>query len=211
MAARYSLRVFGATAAVRGDGFQKRGFDVGGHAFGVAADVEVAALIEPAPEFGGVLADAVLDVNLEGLIAGEGEIEPVEEAGFLPGKEFVLVEEVLLGALIAEEEPHGPASAAGLLVLKISAEGRDAGAGTDHDHGHVGIGGQAEELVGVDEDGQLAAGGRALADIAGADAEAVAAMSSDTSRRGPRGARSQDGAPGWMRWSRGAAQGAAGA
>ena len=40
-----------------------------GHAFGIAADVEVGPTVEPAPEFGSFLEHAVLDVDLFGLIA----------------------------------------------------------------------------------------------------------------------------------------------
>jgi len=161
---------------VGGDGLEERGFDIGGHAFGVPADVEVRALVEPAPELGGVFADALLDVDFFLLIAGEGEVETLEGAVGAPGKELVTIEKVLGFALIAEEEPHGPASAAGLLVLEEGAEGRDAGAGADHDNGHIGRGGQAEELVGVDEEGELAAGRGALADVGRADALAGAAV-----------------------------------
>ena len=170
------LGVFGTAAAVGGDCLKECGFDVGGHAFGVAADVEVRAPVEPAPELGGVFADALLDVDFFLLIAGEGEVEALEGAVLHPGEELVAIEEVLGCALLAEEEPHGPAAAAGLLVLEEGAEGRDAGARANHDDGHVGRGGETEEPIGVNEEGERAAGRGALADVGGADAGAGAAV-----------------------------------
>ena len=43
--------------------------DVGGHAFLVAADEELGAVLEPRPEVARVLAHPVLDVDLGRLIA----------------------------------------------------------------------------------------------------------------------------------------------
>ena len=84
---------------------RRASFDVLGHAGGVAADVEVGAALEPGVELGGVLLHAVLDVDLVGLVAGEGGVEAGEEAVLVHGEELVFVEEVEGAALLAEEEP----------------------------------------------------------------------------------------------------------
>jgi hypothetical protein len=49
-----------------------------------------------------------LDINLFGLVAGEGEVEAGQDAGGLERGEFVAVEEIGGGALVAEEEPVLP-------------------------------------------------------------------------------------------------------
>src|SRR5690348_15792122 len=68
-----------AEAAVVADDLAEGAVDVGGHALGVAADVDVGARFEPAVELAAVLADAVLDVDLPALVAAEGRVEAGQE------------------------------------------------------------------------------------------------------------------------------------
>ena len=150
--------------------------DVLGHARGVAADVEVRAGLEPGVEFDRVLEHAVLDVHLFRLVAGEGDVEPREIAGGLQFAQLILVEKVARGLLVAEEEPVLALGVGGAAFGEERAEGRDAGAGTDHDHRQVAIGRRAEGLVRVDEDADLAGGERALGEEGGADPLARAAV-----------------------------------
>ena len=118
----------------------------------------------------------VLDVDLAGLVAGEGGVEAGEDAVLLHGQEVLFVEEVHGFALVAEEEPVVAVLAGGLALLQEGAEGGDAGAGADHDDRHVGVFRQAEDVVGVKEDGYGGAFAGAVAEVAGGYALAVAAV-----------------------------------
>ena len=77
--------------------------DILGHARGIAADVEIGALLEPGVKFLGCLQHAVLDIDLLGLIAGEGGGELVQHALVLPCLQLLAVEEVGGGFLVTEE------------------------------------------------------------------------------------------------------------
>ena len=75
--------------------FAQRGVDVLGHAGGVAAEVEHGTFLQPRPQVGAPLPETVLDVDLLGLVAGEGDVHPGERTfgrGLLP---LQLVEEVV--------------------------------------------------------------------------------------------------------------------
>ncbi len=97
---------------------------------------------------------AVLHVDFLGLVAGEGGVEPGEEALGLHLGELFFVEEVGGFFLVAEEEPVLAGGAGDLALLEEGAEGRDAGAGADHDDGGVGRG-HVEMFGGLDVDGDL--------------------------------------------------------
>ena len=126
--------------------------DVLGHAFGISADVKVGSTIEPSPEFGPLLEHAVLDVDFLGLIAREGGGEFVEVTRFLGLGEFIAVEKIATGALVAKEEPIFPWMGVVLAMLEEGAEGGDAGAGPDHDH--IAIGRRQMEVAGgLDKNG----------------------------------------------------------
>src|SRR5665213_1896617 len=173
----HSREIFGCAlqGAVRalGDDVQQRHFDVLGHAGGVAADVEVGPLLQPCEELFGVLLHTVLDVDLFALVARERRVQAGEEAVALHPEELLLVEIVGDGALFAEEEPVVAFVAVDLAVFEERAEGSDARAGTDHDDRSVGVFGQAEGVVLVEEDGHGRANRRAFAEEARADALAL--------------------------------------
>ncbi len=79
--------------------------DVGGHAFGITANIDVGSFADPAEELLTVLQDSVLDVDLAVLIPAEGGFETGEVSSRLELGEFFLVEEVELAPLVTEEEP----------------------------------------------------------------------------------------------------------
>ena len=126
--------------------------DVGGHAAGVAADVDVGAFLEPGEDLGAALGDPVLDVDLAAVVPAERGVEAVEDAAALQVAEFLLVEVIVGGPLVAEEEPVPAPGPEGVALVEEGEERGDARAGADHDEGGVGILGQAESVRGVDED-----------------------------------------------------------
>ena len=63
-------------AAFLADDVGEAAIDIARHAGGIAADIEMRAVLEPRPQFGGVLQHAVLDVDLVVLVAREGGVEP---------------------------------------------------------------------------------------------------------------------------------------
>ena len=72
-------------------------------------------------------------------------------AAFIAVK-LVLVEEVAVAALVAEEQPVAAGRLRRHALVQEGAERRHAGAGPDHDDRHGGIGGQAEMLRLLDID-----------------------------------------------------------
>ena len=94
-----------AFAALLGCDLQQSLLDILGHALGIAADIEVRACFQPAPQLDCVLAHAVLDVDLLGLIAREGRIEPRQHALALPIGNLILIKKVSGPLLVAEEQP----------------------------------------------------------------------------------------------------------
>src|SRR5262245_6843819 len=75
---------------------------VAGHALFIAADIHVRALAHPAAQFMCVLGDAVLDVDLLGLVAGERDIDAAQRSASEVILPFELIEEV--GRVIARTE-----------------------------------------------------------------------------------------------------------
>src|SRR5580704_13507234 len=120
-----------ALAAVLRRDFQQRVLDVLGHALGIAADIEMRALVEPRPELGRVLAHAMLNVDLLRLVARESEVELFKQAAALPIDDLVFVQKVGGAFLLAEEQPVGSFGAARLALLEESAKRGNAGAGPD--------------------------------------------------------------------------------
>src|SRR5829696_3022561 len=94
----------GSSAVLRDD-IDEGGFHVLGHALGIAADVEMRALREPAPQLRPDLAHAILHVDLVCAVARPGERQAGEQARVLHGGQLVLVEKIAVLALVTEEEP----------------------------------------------------------------------------------------------------------
>ena len=162
--------VFGfvtAEFALGFDDFDQGVFDIACHACGVAADVEVCALLQPVPNFGGAFGDFVLDVDFVFALSAPCKVGAGEEAVFAPFAPFELVEEVVGQALVAEEEPVFAAVAIGGALLHKGAEGGDACACADHDDGGIAVLWQAEVGVGFDKDVDFAAFFEAFAQVAG--------------------------------------------
>ncbi len=139
-------------AALGFDDLVKGFIDILGHAFGVAADVEVGAFFQPLPEFAGGLEHAGLDVDFFFLIAAEGGVEAGEVTALHPGDDLIMVEEIRAAFLIAEEEPVFSGGLGGLAFFEEGAERRDASAGADHDDGLREVRGKAEMVRGVEVD-----------------------------------------------------------
>ena len=161
--------VFGIVAAEFALGFDdvdQGGFYVACHAGGVAADVEVCALLQPVPDFGGVFGDFVLDIDFVFALSAPCQVGTGKDAVFAVIAPFKLVEEVVGEALVAEDEPVFAVIAVGGALLHEGAEGGDACACAYHDDGGVAVGGQAEIGVGFDEDAYFAAFFKAFAQIA---------------------------------------------
>ena len=159
-----------------GDYVEERVFYILGHTGSVAADVEVCASFKPLVELFCALLHAILDVDLAGLVAGEGSVEAGEHPVFVHGLELIFVEVVHGFALFAEEEPVIAFLTGGLAFFKEGAEGGDTGAGADHDDGHAGVFGQAEAVVGVQEDRHGRAFAGAVAEVSGGHPLAVASV-----------------------------------
>ena len=96
------------------------------------------AILEPRPQFGGVLQHAVLDVNLVLLVAREGGIEAGQEPVAVKGGQLVLEQEIGVAPRIAEEQPIAADGAGRAALLQKGAERRNPGAGADHNHRAVG-------------------------------------------------------------------------
>src|SRR5262245_1503535 len=170
-------------AALLGRDLQQRVLDVLGHAPGVAADIEVRALLQPTPPLGSVLAYTVLDVDLVGLIAREGEVEATQQAAALPVDDLVLVEEIGGSLLVAEEQPVASLGAARLAFLQEGTERRDAGAGANHDGGDGVISRRGEAVALLYEDRHHVAGLGEIGEVAGTDASALTLVAVPAHRR----------------------------
>ncbi len=76
------------------------------HRFGVAADIEIGATVEPVDEVVALVPDAVLHIELLRCVAREGEVHARERAilqGILP---FELIEEIVGELAVAKELSH---------------------------------------------------------------------------------------------------------
>ena len=159
---------------MRGGDIDQRPLDILGHALGVAADIDMRALGEPAPQLRSDLAHTVLDVELLVAVARPGERQARQAARLAQRLEFILVEEVVLAALMAEEQPGAAARAERLPLLQEGAERRDAGARADHDDRRLGIVRQAETVRLLNIGFHRVARRDALAEKGRGDAEPVA-------------------------------------
>ncbi len=112
-----------AEVAVFGDDLVEGGVDVAGHGGGIAAHVEVSSGLEPPEQVGAVLAHAVLDVDLVLLVAGERQVEAVEQAVGDEAVEFVGVEVVGVAVLVAEEQPVLPGRSGRGAVVEAAERG----------------------------------------------------------------------------------------
>src|SRR6266851_6499984 len=140
-----------ADAALLGDDVREREVDVPRHAGGVAADIEVRAILDPRIELRGPFAHAMLHVDFFGLIAGEGEIESGEQSVGAKRFQLLLVQEIQLAALIAEEQPILAVGAGRAAVLQECAERGNAGTRADHHDRNAGVGRQIEAMRRLDE------------------------------------------------------------
>ena len=111
--------------------------DIFGHAFGIAADIEMRAFLQPLPKFVGGLEHAGLHVDLLFLIAAEGGVESREEAFLHPLDDLIVVEKVTGAFLVAKEEPVFAGGGGGFAFFEESAERSDAGAWADMMTGFV--------------------------------------------------------------------------
>src|SRR5262249_53293204 len=93
-----------AHAELRND-IDQRKLHVLGHALGVAAAIDVRSVGEPRPQVATDLAHAILHVEFLLAVARPGERETREQAHRLHPGELVLVEEVVIVMLMAEEQP----------------------------------------------------------------------------------------------------------
>ena len=118
---------------------------VPGHKPGIATDIHMRAVLQPAPQLGAVLQQAVLHIDLLRLVTRERGAQAHMPAG-LPGLHLFAVIEVAGGMLLTEEQPVAPLGPTYLALFKEGAEGGDTGTRADHDDGHPVVLGQAEVL-----------------------------------------------------------------
>src|SRR4029077_3419622 len=126
------------------------------------------------PELAAELAHAILDVELFAAVARPRQREPRQRAGGFHAAKLVFVEEVVVAALMAEEQPIATGRFARHAVMEKRAERRDADAGPDHDDGRRWIRRKTEVLRLLDVDFDLVAGARPLAEEGGGNAEPLA-------------------------------------
>ncbi len=79
--------------------------DIARHAAGIAADIEMSAFLQPREQVSPILAHAGLHIDLLGLIAREGEIEPGQHAITAHLAQFIGIDEVGFLMLVTEEQP----------------------------------------------------------------------------------------------------------
>ncbi len=163
-----------AARAVLGNDIDQREFDVLGHALGVAADIDVRAVSEPGPQIAAGFAHAVLHVDLLIAVARPGERQPRQQAALFHRLEFVLVEKIVAGTLVAKEQPIAARRLGRLALLKKGAERGHAGARADHDNRHVGVGRQREIMRLLHIDPHARSRLDAIGEIGRADAMPVA-------------------------------------
>src|SRR5690349_20710236 len=104
---------------------------------GIAADVNMGALFQPGIDFLSLLAEAILHIDLLGLVAGESHVEAGQHTLLQPVLPLGLVEEVVPEVALAEEQPAAAIDALCLTLLEKGAERGDASAGTNHDDRNV--------------------------------------------------------------------------
>ncbi|CAB3833067.1 hypothetical protein LMG26842_01935 [Achromobacter dolens] len=151
----------------------EHGVHVLGHAFGIAADIEMRALLQPRPELRAVLAHAVLHVDLGRLVARERQVQPCQQAVIAQRLQFVAIVEIAGRVPLAEKQPVAAAIAARPPFLQEGAERRHAGAGADHDHRRVALPWRPE-VAGLLHEDRHVGGARAVGQEGRRDALALA-------------------------------------
>ncbi len=111
IAQRREIRLSLVTAlmAILADHVHQCVIDILGHAFGITAEIDVSTGFEPAEQFRALFENPMLHVELLLLIAAERGVEAGENATLEEVGEFVLIEEIVRGALFTEEKPGGAA------------------------------------------------------------------------------------------------------
>lgn len=132
-----------------GDDVEQRGVHVLAHAGG-AAHIHVRAALQPGMDLGATRAQAVLHVELFGLVARERQVQRVQLAALQGQLPFGLVQEIGIEVLGAEEQPVTALGAGFRALLHEAAERCHAGARADHQDVAIGIGRHAEAVVGFD-------------------------------------------------------------
>src|SRR6266566_1727648 len=133
------------TRAMLADYLEQSALDVAAHGDG-AADIDVRAFRNPAPEVAAGLAHAVLHIAFAHAVARPRQRKSGEETGSLHADEFVLVEKIVVAALVAKEQPVAAPRFRYYAFLQKSPKRGDTRARTDHDDRHRRISGQAEAL-----------------------------------------------------------------
>src|SRR5262249_12786175 len=116
-------------------------------------------------------AHAVLYVELRLIVARPGQREPGEQPGMLHAGELILVEEIVVAVLMAEEQPVAAGRPGRHALVQEGTKRRNAGAGTDHDDRGGRVGGETEAIGLLHVDLDPVAGRGAFRQIGGGDAE----------------------------------------
>ncbi len=124
------------------------------HAAGIAADVEMRPLLQPAEQFGPLLPHAILHVNFTNAVAGPGRRQLGQGAGGEKPLEFVPVEKVRFFMPMAEEQPGLAAGSGGHPLLQKGAERSDPGTGPDHNDRCLAVCRQGKAVGFLDTDRQ---------------------------------------------------------
>src|SRR5689334_23267379 len=107
------------------------------HAAGVTTHIDTGAVLQPGKEFLAMFKHAVLHVNLLFLVPRKRRFNPSENAVAPQRFQFISIEKIGLGVLLAEEKPALAARTGRLALLQEGAEWRDAGAGPNHDQSRI--------------------------------------------------------------------------
>ena len=113
-------------------------------------------VVNPAPQFGSLLAQFVLNVDFLLLIAGPGQVDAAQHAFFDVALPLHLIEEIFSKVRVAEEQPVLTLCAFRRALLHKRAERRDAGTGTNHDHRRFRVRRQTEVIVMLDKNANFA-------------------------------------------------------
>ena len=134
------------------------------------------AFLQPLPDIGSRLCQAVLHVDLLLALAGPGQVRAGEQTALAVLQPFGLVEKVVGETLVTEDEPVPACITLRLALLHEGAEGGDAGTSADHDDRCVAIGWQSEVRVGLDKDTHPIAFFQQVAQVAGSGAGVMLAV-----------------------------------
>src|SRR6266851_8923944 len=145
------------------------------HVLGVAADVEIRAVVEPIDEIAPLVPHAMLHVDLLGCIARERVLHAGQRAVGQRVLPFELIEKIMGEAAVAEEQPAAAACRGGAALLHERPERRNAGSRSDHDDVPVRRG-QREMPVRPQLYPQAAALVQPFGDMAGSNPGALAAV-----------------------------------